>query len=152
MEKAYELLKKEHGILPEFEHIDKEFEISTIDDSKFLLRKIKKKMADRIVPVLDILEQILSPDASSFTDLYEFKCFTDGEKKQAFELFQTLMQQYRLLLETDILGDDEKDVQAIRSFYDKWKQQKKTAAGFVKKIRQCWEKDIEAKEILEYLG
>jgi DNA-binding transcriptional regulator GbsR (MarR family) len=104
------------------------------------------------MPVLDILEQILNPDAGRFTDIYEFKCFTEGEKKKVFELFQALMQQYRNLLETNILAETEKDVQAIRAFYDTWKEQKKTAAGVVKKLKQCWEKNIEVKEILEYLG
>jgi len=125
VKEAYGFLKKEHGILPTWDAINNEFEISTIEDPGFLLRKIKRKMAEKMEPILDLLEHTITPDPNSFTDIYEIKCFTNSEREQALDLFRILMQHYRLCLETDILGDSTETVKAIRKIYDMWKEQKK---------------------------
>ena len=62
------------------------------------------------------------------------------------------MEQYRALLETDLMCDDEKDVQLIRKIFDLWLQEKKIILPLLKKLRECWQKHVEPKEILEYLG
>ena len=43
VKKEYDVLKKKYN-LPDFEALDKEFEISTIEKPDFLLRNIKKKI------------------------------------------------------------------------------------------------------------
>ncbi len=152
VKKEYEELRKEHPILPSFESIDTEFEISSIEKTEFLLRKVKRKIAERLEPILDFLERSLMPDPNSLTDAYEFNCFTDGEKEEIFQMFRQLMDNYRLILETDLEGDDKKDVETIKKLYDLWKQNKGKIIGVVKKARQCWKKDVEVKEVLGYLG
>ena len=152
IKEAYEKLKKEHPILPEFDKINKEFEIELIESDKFLLRHIKRKIAERMEPVLDILENSLNPDPNSLTAMYECRCYTNGEKKQIIDVFRHLMEQYRSLLETDLIGDEEIDAQTIRKIYDIWHQDKKIILPLLKKLRECWQKHVEPKEILEYLG
>ncbi len=152
IKEAYDKLKKEHPILPEFDKINKEFEIELIESDKFLLRHIKRKIAERMEPVLDLLENSLNPDPNSLTAMYECRCFTNGEKKQITDVFRHLMEQYRSLLETDLIGEDELDAQTIRKIYDIWHQDKKIILPLLKKLRECWQKHVEPKEILEYLG
>ncbi len=149
---AYEKLKKEFGILPDYDKINKEFEISTIEKTDFLLREIKRKIAQRIEPVMDLLERTINPDPNSFSDLCECRCFTNGEKRQIIDVFRHLMEQYRSLLETDLIGEDKLDAETIRKIYDIWLQEKKQVLPFLKKIRECWQKHVEPKELLEYLG
>lgn len=149
---AYEKLKKEHPILPEYHKLDKEFEISTIENEEFLIREIKKKVGERYEPILELLEHIISPDPGSLSDVYECRTFTNGEKTQIVTLFKHLMSNYRMLLETDLLGDDNKDAETIKKVSEAWMTDKKQLAPFFKKLREGWEKQIEAKEILEYLG
>ncbi len=152
IKEAYEKLKKEHPILPEFDKINKEFELELIESDKFLLRHIKRKIAEKMEPVLDLLENSINPDPNSLTAMYECRCFTNGEKKQIIDVFRHLMEQYRSLLETDLMGDDELDAQTIRKIYDIWHQDKKIILPLLKKLRECWQKHVEPKEILEYLG
>jgi hypothetical protein len=152
IKEAYEKLKKEHPVLPEFDKMNKEFEIELLESDKFLLRHIKRKISEKMEPVLDLLEHSINPDPNSFSDMYECRCFTNGEKKQVIDIFRHLMENYRSLLETDLMGEDKKDAETIRKIYDIWQQDKKQLLPLLKKIRECWQKHVEPKEILEYLG
>ena len=152
IKEAYETLKKEHPILPDYHKINKEFELEMLESDKFLLRHIKRKIAERFEPLLDILEHILNPDPNSFSDIYECRCFTNGEKKQVLDVFRHLMEQYRSLLETDLIGEDKTDAETIRKVHDLWSSEKKQIVPMLKKIRECWQKHVEPKELLEYLG
>ncbi len=152
IKEAYDKLKKEHPILPDFDKINKEFEIELIESESFLLRHIKRKIAERIEPVMDVLERSINPDPNSFSDMYECRCFTNGEKRQVMDIFRHLMEHYRSLLETDLIGEDKTDAETIRKIYDIWQQDKKLIIPLMKKIRECWQKHVEPKEILEYLG
>ncbi|MBW2969650.1 hypothetical protein KY309_02665 [Candidatus Woesearchaeota archaeon] len=149
---AYDKLKKEHGILPDFNAINREFELEFIEPQCFPLRLIKRKIAERLEPVLEILEHVVNPDPNNFVDMCECRCFTNGEKKQILDIFRHMMEEYRSLLETDLLCDDEKDAQLIRKIYDLWVQEKKLVLPIIKKLKGCWQKHVEPKEVLEYLG
>lgn len=149
---AYETLKKDFLILPDFDVINKEFELELIEPQCFPLRHIKRKIIEKFEPLLEILEHLVNPDPNSFVDMYECRCYTVGEKKQVLDVFSHLMEQYRALLEADLLCDDEKDAQLIRKIYDLWVQEKKLVLPLIKKLKECWQKHFEPKEILEYLG
>jgi hypothetical protein len=84
--------------------------------------------------------------------MYECRCFTNGEKRQILDIFRHLMEHYRSLLETDLIGEDKTDAETIRRIYDIWQQDKKQLIPLIKKIRECWQKHVEPKEVLEYLG
>jgi hypothetical protein len=149
---SYEQARKEYPILPDFAKINHEFELELIEQEAFLLRQVKRKIGEKFEPVLDLFESNLNPDANSFSDMYECRCFTNGEKKQVLESYRHLMEQYRLIMETDVICDDKLDAETIRKNYDLWLQEKKQIAPLMKKIRECWQKHFEPKEILEYLG
>ena len=152
VKEEYEKLKKEYPILPEYNKLNHEFEISTIENTDFLLREIKRKIGEKFEPLLDLLEHIITPDTNSFSDMYECRCYTNGEKKIVIDIFRHLMEQYRSLLETDLIADDKVDAETIRKLYDIWLQEKKQILPYLKKIRECWQKHVEIKEVLEYLG
>lgn len=149
---AYEQLRKEHPVLPEFDKINKEFELSLIEDKEFLLRATKRKIAEKFETCLHVIEHALSPDPGSFTDMYECRSITHGEKKQLLEILKQFMEHYRLLLETDLLTEDKLDAETIRKVHDMWMTQKRQLLPYVKKLRESWTKNIPAEEIQEYLG
>src|SRR3989338_4948573 len=149
---AYEHLRKEHPVLPEFDKINKEFELSLIEHDVFLLSGIKRKIAEKFETCLHVMEHSLSPDPGSFTDMYECRAITHGEKKQLLEILKQFMEHYRLLLETDLIAEDKTDAETIRKAYDMWMTQKKQLLPFVKKIRESRTKNIPPDEIQGYLG
>ena len=152
IKEAYDKLKKEHPILPEFDKINKEFQLSTIEQEDFLLNEIKQKIADTIEPVIQVIERIIQPDPNMLSDMYESTCFTKGEKNLLFDIYRKLMQTFRLLLETELQHEDKTDVETIKKSYDEWQTTRKQIVPYIKKMREHWQKHVEPKEILEYLG
>lgn len=150
MKETYQELKKEYPILPEYDSLNKEFDISLIEDGN-ILREILKKIGERYEPVLETMERIISPDPSSIADMYECRVFTNGEKKQLFDVFRHSMMNYRMLLEAD-LADEKTQTETIKKAHEAWQNDKKQILPFIKKLKESWQKHIEAKEILEYLG
>ncbi|MEM3154236.1 MAG: hypothetical protein QW165_01570 [Candidatus Woesearchaeota archaeon] len=149
---AYEKARKEHPILPEWNKINNEFELELIEQKAFILRQVKRKIGEKIEQVLDLFESAITPDPNSFTAMYECRCYTNGEKKQLIDIFRHLMEQYRAIMETDVIADDKLDAELIRKIHDLWQQDKKQIAPLIRKMRECWQKHVEPKELLEYLG
>lgn len=152
IKETYNNIKKEHPILPDFEKINREFELTMMDTEEFLLRNIKRKIAEKFEPLTEILEHIINPDPNSLVDMYECRCYTNGEKGQITDIFRHMMEQYRTMMATDILSDDKTDAETIKKIYDLWMQDKKILLPLLKKLCECWQKHVEPKEILEYLG
>jgi len=149
---TYEELRKIHSVLPEYDSVNKEFEISTIQPPEFLLRNIKRKIAETMEPYLDLLERLTSPRPDSFTDMYETSAFTNEEKAQLVQLYRHFMEQYRGILETDLIGDDKTDATFIRTVHDKWIADKKQFLPLIITLREFWHQHVEEKEMLDYLG
>ena len=150
MKGKYEEIRKKYTILPEYEEINKEFNIDTLD--KINTATIKKKIGERLELCLDVLEKILNPEPTSLADLYECKFFTSGEKEQAFATFKKIMQIYRELLEADLTANEEEQAKIIRKICNEFPEQRKRVIPLVKKLKESWKEDIEHKEVLGYLG
>ena len=152
VKKDYEVLKKKYN-LPDFEALDKEFEISTIEKPDFLLRNIKKKICEKLELAADLLAKLIQPETSSIADLYEYRCFSDKDKKSIFELYSKILYLHRKLLETDLLLDDAEDASIIRHAAKEWPVLRKQVIPFVKALEACWEKTPESEHVhREYLG
>ena len=56
--KAYDSYKKKLK-LPDFNELDVEFEISSIEEEGFVLRKIRRKIVDKVIEFSDVLNRIV---------------------------------------------------------------------------------------------
>ncbi|MBW2973418.1 hypothetical protein KY346_03425 [Candidatus Woesearchaeota archaeon] len=153
VKKEYELLKKKYA-LPDFDVLDKEFEISTIEvDGGFLLREIKKKIKERLAHACEIITKMIQPETTSLSDLYEYRCFDDDAKKKIFEVFTKIMHLLRKVQETELILEATEDAKIIKEASDKWPDIRKQMIPFVKELEVCWEQMPESdQELKEYLG
>ena len=150
--KAYEQLKKEYR-LPDFEKINSEFQISSLENKDFLLRDIMGKITEQIEFMNSILAPIIQPDANILNDLHECRGFNDDEKKQIFELYSRLMVIHKLSLELALVNDDKEIANFINDTFKIWYELKQSVVKNIKKIRKIWENGIsDIKEDLGYLG
>ena len=85
IKKKFEILKKKYT-LPSFEELDKEFEISRIEEDELILQDIKKKIIDKIYYYSEILEDLMEPD-SRIRTLHELSVFNDLEKEDNFIIY-----------------------------------------------------------------
>ncbi len=147
----YEKLKKKFN-LPDYNEVDNELEISSLETEEFLLREIRKKISERIETITTEFGTILQPSAESLVSMHECKFFGDKDKKKMIDIYKKLMMLSRQALEADVERDDKADASLINDFFKAWKSLKKDILVFMKKMKTCWEKETEIEEKLEYFG
>jgi len=148
--KKYEELKKKYS-LPDFEELNKEFEISTIEHEDFLLREIRKKIADKINTMCEFFEDLLSPD-NTMANLYEYKAFDDDERKKIFKLYKRVKVLEKLSLELSLNSDEANESEFINNFFNSWNKIKSEIITIIRKIKVFWEKESAKKDSEEYFG
>lgn len=152
VKEAYNKLKKKYPVLPDYDDLNNEFEISSIENAEFLLREIRRKIGELFSAVMERLAVVLQPENISISEFYEFRCFTADEKTKLFVLFKELRFQYRHFTHLDLLLDEKKDAESIRVSLKFWKEFRKKLLPYFLALEQCWTKEYDEKEILEYLG
>lgn len=152
VKEAYNKIKKKYSVLPVYNELNDEFEISSIENEEFLLREIRKKIGEKFSAFMERLATILQPESISISEFYEFRCFSNDEKTKLFNLFKELRFQYRHFTHLELLLDDKKDAEAIADSLKFWKGFRKKLLPYFAALEQCWAKEYAEKEILEYLG
>lgn len=148
--KKYGELKEKYS-LPNFEELNKEFELSAIEHEDFLLRQIRKKIADKINAICEFLEDLLSPD-NTIANIYEYKAFDDDERKKIFELYKRLKVFEKLSLELSLNPGEKNDAGFIKDVFSSWSKIRSETTGFIKKIKSFWEKESTKEYKARYFG
>ena len=149
IKKPYEELRKKHK-LPKFEGLE-EFQISEIEDAKFLLSEIRVKIVEKLQDSQEFLSDILNPD-TNLTNMYESKVFDNEEKKEVFDIFKRLMFWKRASLAASINNDDHANAQFIKDFTSEWPSLKPKLVEMVDRVKDSWETELEQTEKLGYFG
>jgi hypothetical protein len=150
MEDQYNKLKKQHT-LPDYDLLDKEFEISTIEEEAFLLRSIRKKMLEKIDFSIKLLDDMLHPEAG-FASYRESSIFNEAEREQIINTYKKLMFFNRSATELALNDSDESNTKFINDFTQSWPDLKEPILTFVRKLKDSWKKDVSKKEVVGYLG
>ena len=151
IKKQYQELAKKHK-LPDFDKLDIEFEISTIEDAKFLLRSIMSRMGDKIEFYASTLGDILHPDSSNMHAIQEYRFFDEGERNMMFEIYRKLMSISRNSVEVLLNCDEKEEAEFITGFYGQWLAIKPELARWFRKMKESWRTDSDSKEDLGYMG
>src|SRR3989344_2060268 len=120
----YEKLCKKYK-LPNYEELDNEFEllyITNLQEIKFPLRFIRRRINDKIAWFCNILQNILQPNPGSLVSLEESKFFSDKERTKIINLLKDLMNIERESLILDINFNEEKDVEFINNIFNRWNE------------------------------
>jgi len=150
IEKEYDKLRKKHT-LPDFSKLNQEFEITTIDSKEFLLRSIRKKMAEKTESLCKILDEILQPDAN-LSSMVESKAFGEEERKKIIELYKQLMFLGRYSMQAALKADDGEEAKFISEVFRDWNPIKKQMSEILEKIKRTWKEEFKSDEELGYLG
>jgi hypothetical protein len=151
IEEQYNKLKSKYK-LPKFEDLDKEFEISVIENEKFLIREIINKIIERIDFFSKILEELLQPDTSLLSSMHETRFFDEKDKENIYGLYKKLMIISRESFEVSLKRDEREEAVFVNKVFDEWKELKKDLLKFVDKMKDSWKKETDIKEELGYLG
>ena len=144
MEEEYNSYREKFQ-LPEFDALEKEFEITSLEDDFTLLRGIRKKMAEKIEFIASTLKEVIHPE-TNIVSMRESSQFSDEEKMRVAELYAKLMHTLRHSLELFIDDNDDSNAKFIHTVFNDWIRQKKELLFFMRKLKDAWEKDLTEKD------
>jgi len=147
----YEKLRKKYT-LPEYDLLNEEFDISSIEEDGIVLRVLRRKMLERLDFFLEPLEIILQPDPNSLANLNEARYFSEDKRKKVYELFKKLMAFKRKSFEVDLLAVEEEEVSFVNQTFNEWTSVKKEILPFLKELTKCWREETGKEIEPEYLG
>ncbi len=137
----YLLLTAKHN-LPDFKKIDNEFEISSIESTTFLLRRVRRRMNDKLVFFCRIIEGILYPNSPSVTNMQEIKFFTEQDKDNMIVTYKKMMMYERRGLELDIRPNDKEEVLLIKELFNEWPEFSRKMIHVAAILRQGWAEKV----------
>lgn len=144
LKKEYEKIQKEHG-LPGFDELNKDFCIEKISDfeTDFLLREVRKIMADRFSNYLRFIEAILNPVNVPMFIFSIVKSLSIEEKNKLTEVYKKLAEIEVELIGVDIEYVEKKEAEFIKQSFLVWQKIKKDILEIVRVIKKNWGNKLE---------
>ena len=151
IERGYNKLRKKYK-LPKFNEIDSEFEISNLESAKFLIKNILRRIEEKLEFYIEVIGNLVHPDASSLSTMYEVRYFSDDEKNEVYMLFKKLMKANRSIIGLILVSDEKKQTDFLNGFLNEWQDMKKELIDHIGKMKDSWEKESTIEEDLGYFG
>ena len=151
IERGYNKLRKKYK-LPKFNEIDSEFEISNLESAKFLIKNILRRIEEKLEFYIEVIGNLVHPDVSSLSTMYEVRYFSDDEKNEVYMLFKKLMKANRSIIGLILVSDEKKQTDFLKSFLNEWQDMKKELIDHIGKMKDSWEKESTIEEDLGYFG
>jgi len=151
IEQEYNKLSKKYK-LPKFKELDDEFEISTFETPKFLIRNILRKIAEKLEFYIEVIGNLVHPDTSSISTMYEVRYFSDDEKNEMYNSFKKLMTSNRYIIKLILMNDEKRQTEFLKDFFVDWLTMKKELINYLDKMKESWEKESTIEEDLGYFG
>lgn len=136
--------------LPEYEDLDRYFQISSIENKEQLLRQIASKIVEKADHISSTIEEMLNPER--FNTLHESNQFIETEKKEMLRVYRKLHYYSRKFEVLNIDCKEEECAGFIREFYKEWLELKPAIINILEKIRDSWNSDKKKKLELNYFG
>ncbi|MFH0868318.1 MAG: hypothetical protein V1831_03315 [Candidatus Woesearchaeota archaeon] len=151
IEPEYDKLCKKYK-LPKFSEVDQEFEISSLENERFLIRNTLRKISEKLETYGDAIGNLVHPDGSSLSSMYEIRFFSEDEKDDMYKLFKKLVKANRNIAEVVLSADEKKEAEFLNSFFNEWLGIKKELLAYLSKMKECWGKESTIKDDLGYFG
>ena len=151
IEKEYIKLSKKYK-LPKFNEIDSEFEISNLESARILIKNILRRIEEKLEFYIEVIGNLVHPDASSLSTMYEVRYFSDDEKNDVYMQFKKLMKANRSIIELVLVSDEKKQTDFLKGFLNEWQDMKKELISHIGKMKDSREKESTIEEDLGYFG
>lgn len=142
-EKILELEKENN--LPSFENLNKDFNIERVAEieTDYLVREIRKFMADKFQNYLRFIEAILHPVSAPMFVFSMIKSLNPEEKKILAENYKKLAKIEIELIELDLNFNEEKEIKFIQNSYKIWQEIKTDIGQVIENVKKNWDNKIE---------
>ena len=152
LKKEYSELQKKYA-LPTFEELNSDFQIEKLSENEtdFLLKEIRRLVADRLFNYLRFVESLLNPVNVPMFVYFIIKTFDVKEKDKLTEIYKELAKREVELIGLDIESTEEKEANFIKESYKFWQEIKEDILEIVGVIKKNWDAKSETSK-KDYFG
>lgn len=127
--------------LPNFEELNQDFQIEKIADieTDYLLREIRKMMADKIGNYLRFIETLLNPSNVPMFVYTMIKNFENNDKELLSELYKKLAKIETNLVRLDLQYNEQAEAEFIKSNFTLWQEAKTSLIQLMDKVDEKWD-------------
>ncbi len=132
--------------LPVFEELNDYFQIEKASENEtdFILREIRKIIADRLFNYARFVESLLNPVNVPMFVFSVVKTLDVKEKEILTDIYKKLAKREIDLIELDIDSTEEKEAEFIKESFELWQVIKKDFLKIIEVVKKNW--DTEEKE------
>jgi len=147
LKKDYVKLQKKYN-LPDFEKLNQDFYIEKTAEieTDYLIREIRKFMADKFSNYLRFIEAILNPINVPMFIFSIVKSMDTKEKEKLSKVYEKLVKTEVTLIELDIQFSEEKEAKFIKEYYKIWQEIKKDILSFIGTLKKNWGNKIKVND------
>jgi len=147
LKENYKKIQEKYN-LPSFENLNKDFGIEKAVESEtdYLIREVRKFIADKFSNYLRFTETLLQPVNAPIFIYSMIKSCGQKEKEGLTEIYEKLAKKEIELIELDIEFNEEKEAEFIKESYKLWQELKKEAKSIFETIKKNLGNKSETKE------
>lgn len=139
---VYSKLSKEVS-LPDFDVLNKDFGIEKIqvDETDFLVREIRRYVADKFSSYLRLIESILQPSNSQMFVFMMIKSLSSSDMELLQGIYKRMARKEIEIIELDLEFDFDREVFFVNSANEMWQDIKKELFSIVDKVKLNWDSE-----------
>jgi len=148
----YKKIQEKHS-LPDFDELNRDFMIEKIYEieTDYLIREIRKHIAERIYSYMRLIETMLNPQNAHLFVFSIIKTMNEDDKKKLSDTYSKLAKNEIKLIKVDLKFDEKKEAEFIKESCKLWED----ISGEIYNIIDMAEKKVDnkfEKETKGYFG
>jgi len=153
MKADYTKFKGRYG-LPDFNKLNKDFEIEKVaeHETDYLLREIRKIIAEKEIAILRFLEMLLNPSNAPFFVFSIIKNLSNADKKVIEKIYEAICDFEISAISLDLVYDEKKEAEFINNASKKWNEMSDDLKEFSNIISRAWKTSSGEKTKKDYFG
>jgi hypothetical protein len=142
--KNYREIQGKYG-LPSFEELNVFFNIEKAaeNETDFILREIRRIIADRLFNYARFVESLLNPVNVPMFVFSVVKILGAKEKEDLTEIYKKLAKREIDLIALDVGSTEEKEAKFIMDSFELWKDIKEDFLRIIEMVKKNWDTDVE---------
>lgn len=140
--------------LPSFEEMNRDFQIEKLADveTDFLIREVRKFVADKFINYLRFIDNILNPSNVPMFIFLITKSLNEEDKRILKDIYKILAKKEVDLIDVDIVFDENKEADFIQKGVEDWNRIKVDILKIVSSINGNWDSKVESRNGGGYFG
>jgi len=150
LKEEYNKLKVKYS-LPDFEALDRDFQIEDIDPEENIIRDILEEVNSNVEFYSRLMEGLISPD-SKLSDMKEASNLNKEDQTNINDIYRKCMLMNRTLLLIDLDYDEAEAAKTIIHIHKEWQEVKKNIRLILIKMKETWSEQAKKETHGEYYG